>query len=79
MGAGGAEGAIDASNILKPYLARGEFQCIGSTTSSEYHKFVEKDGALKRRFQNVQIDEPTEQQTIEILKKTDFEEGDGNS
>jgi ATP-dependent Clp protease ATP-binding subunit ClpC len=69
VGNGSTAGNGDGANILKPYLARGEFQCIGSTTSSEYHKFVEKDGALKRRFQNVQIDEPTEQQTIEILKK----------
>ena len=59
IGAGGAEGAIDASNILKPALARGEIQCIGATTIDEYRKHIEKDSALERRFQPVMIDEPT--------------------
>lgn len=59
----------DAANILKPYLARGEFQCIGSTTAAEYRKFIEKDAALKRRFQNVPINEPGESETLSILKK----------
>ena len=67
VGAGGAEGAIDASNILKPALARGELQCIGATTLDEYRKNIEKD-ALERRFQPVQVDEPTVEDTIEILK-----------
>ena len=66
--AGGAEGAIDASNILKPALARGELQCIGATTLDEYRKNIEKDAALERRFQPVQVDEPTVEDTIEILK-----------
>lgn len=68
IGAGGAEGAIDASNILKPSLARGEIQLIGATTIDEYRKHIEKDAALERRFQPVTIEEPTEEQTIEILK-----------
>lgn len=68
IGAGGAEGAIDASNILKPALARGELQMIGATTISEYRKYVEKDSALERRFQPVMVDEPTQEQTYEILK-----------
>lgn len=59
IGAGGAEGAIDASNILKPSLARGELQLIGATTVAEYHKYVEKDAALERRFQSVMVEEPT--------------------
>ena len=59
IGAGGAEGAIDASNILKPSLARGELQCIGATTLDEYRKYIEKDAALERRFQPIQVDEPT--------------------
>ncbi|MFV0465628.1 MAG: ATP-dependent Clp protease ATP-binding subunit [Lachnospiraceae bacterium] len=67
IGAGGAEGAIDASNILKPSLARGEIQLIGATTIEEYRKYIEKDAALERRFQPVTVDEPTEEQTIEIL------------
>ena len=67
IGAGGAEGAIDASNILKPSLARGEIQLIGATTIAEYHKYIEKDAALERRFQPVTIEEPTEEQTIAIL------------
>ncbi|MQY70117.1 MAG: AAA domain-containing protein [Firmicutes bacterium] len=68
VGAGAAEGAIDASNMLKPSLARGEFQCIGATTLNEYRKYVEKDEALERRFQTVLVGEPTIEQTIEILK-----------
>jgi len=68
IGAGAAEGAIDASNILKPALARGELQCIGATTLGEYRKHVEKDPALERRFQPVNVDEPTVEETIEILK-----------
>ncbi len=67
VGAGAAEGAIDASNMLKPALARGELQCIGASTLNEYRKYVEKDGALERRFQPVVIDPPTVQETIEIL------------
>ena len=66
VGAGGAEGAIDASNILKPALARGELQCIGATTLDEYRKNIEKDAALERRFQPIQVDEPTVEDTIEI-------------
>ncbi len=68
VGAGGAEGAMDAANILKPALARGELQCVGATTLKEYHKSIEKDAALERRFQSVQIDEPTVADTIEILR-----------
>ena len=68
IGAGGAEGAIDASNILKPSLARGEIQMIGATTISEYRKYVEKDAALERRFQPVNVDEPTKDEATEILK-----------
>lgn len=68
IGAGGAEGAIDASNILKPSLARGEIQIIGATTLEEYRKYIEKDAALERRFQPVVIDEPSEAEAIEILK-----------
>ena len=68
IGAGGAEGAIDASNILKPSLARGELQLIGATTVAEYHKYVEKDAALERRFQSVMVEEPTISQAIAILK-----------
>ncbi|WP_061995570.1 ATP-dependent Clp protease ATP-binding subunit [Clostridium sp. ATCC 25772] len=68
VGAGGAEGAIDASNILKPALARGEIQCIGATTLDEYRKYIEKDAALERRFQSVLVDEPTKEEAIEILK-----------
>ncbi|MBS6646623.1 MAG: ATP-dependent Clp protease ATP-binding subunit, partial [Clostridiaceae bacterium] len=68
IGAGGAEGAIDASNILKPSLARGEIQLIGATTIEEYRKYIEKDAALERRFQPVTVEEPTEEQTFEILK-----------
>ena len=68
VGAGAAEGAIDASNILKPALARGELQCIGATTQDEYRKYIERDAALERRFQPVQIREPSAQETIDILK-----------
>ena len=68
IGAGAAEGAIDASNILKPSLARGELQAIGATTLDEYRKYVEKDAALERRFQPIMVDEPTVEETIEILK-----------
>src|SRR5690625_4183270 len=68
IGAGGAEGAIDASNILKPALARGELQCVGATTMDEYRKYIEKDAALERRFQPIQVGEPTIEETEEILK-----------
>ncbi|MBN2584843.1 MAG: ATP-dependent Clp protease ATP-binding subunit [Planctomycetes bacterium] len=68
VGAGGAEGAIDASNVLKPALSRGEIQCIGATTLDEYRKYVEKDGALERRFQTIIVEPPTGDQTIEILR-----------
>ncbi len=68
IGAGGAEGAIDASNILKPSLARGELQCIGATTLDEYRKYIEKDAALERRFQPIQVGEPTQEEAIQILK-----------
>ncbi|MFN9703979.1 MAG: ATP-dependent Clp protease ATP-binding subunit [Planctomycetota bacterium] len=68
VGAGGAEGAIDASNVLKPALSRGEVQCIGATTLDEYRKYIEKDGALERRFQTVNVEPPSPEQTIEILK-----------
>ncbi len=67
VGAGASEGAIDAANILKPMLARGEIQCIGATTLSEYHKHIEKDGALERRFQPVQVGEPTKEESLFIL------------
>ncbi|MDM5296689.1 ATP-dependent protease ATP-binding subunit ClpC [Bacillus pumilus] len=68
IGAGGAEGAIDASNILKPSLARGELQCIGATTLDEYRKYIEKDAALERRFQPIQVDQPTVDESIQILR-----------
>ena len=68
IGAGGAEGALDASNILKPSLSRGEIQLIGATTLEEYRKYIEKDAALERRFQPVTVEEPTEQEALEILK-----------
>ena len=68
IGAGGAEGALDASNILKPSLSRGEIQIIGATTLEEYRKYIEKDAALERRFQPVTVEEPTEEETFEILK-----------
>src|SRR5208337_2938119 len=67
-GAGAAEGAIDAANILKPALARGELQCIGATTMDEYRKHIERDAALERRFQPVIIDPPSVEETIEILR-----------
>ena len=67
VGAGGAEGAIDASNVLKPALSRGEIQCIGATTLDEYRKFIEKDGALERRFQSVMVDPPSRDDTVDIL------------
>jgi len=68
VGAGGAEGAIDASNILKPALARGEVQCIGATTLDEYRKHVEKDGALERRFQTIIVEPPSKEETVDILR-----------
>ncbi|MBL8726493.1 MAG: ATP-dependent Clp protease ATP-binding subunit [Planctomycetes bacterium] len=68
VGAGGAEGAIDASNVLKPALSRGEVQCIGATTLDEYRKYIEKDGALERRFQTVNVEPPSPEQTLAILK-----------
>ncbi len=68
VGAGAAEGAIDASNMLKPALARGELQCVGASTLNEYRKYIEKDGALERRFQTVMVDPPSIDETIEILK-----------
>jgi ATP-dependent Clp protease ATP-binding subunit ClpC len=68
VGAGGAEGAIDASNVLKPALSRGEIQCIGATTLDEYRKHIEKDGALERRFQSVNVDPPTSDEAVEILR-----------
>ena len=68
VGAGAAEGAIDAASILKPMLARGELQTIGATTLDEYRKYLEKDAALERRFQPIQVAEPTISHTIEILK-----------
>ena len=68
VGAGGAEGSIDASNVLKPALARGEVQCIGATTLDEYRKYIEKDSALERRFQTIMVNPPTQEETIAILK-----------
>ncbi|MFP4144551.1 MAG: ATP-dependent Clp protease ATP-binding subunit [Phycisphaeraceae bacterium] len=68
VGAGGAEGAIDASNVLKPALSRGEIQCIGATTLDEYRKYIEKDGALERRFQTILVEQPNKEETIQILK-----------
>jgi ATP-dependent Clp protease ATP-binding subunit ClpC len=68
VGAGGAEGAIDASNVLKPALARGEVQCIGATTLDEYRKHIEKDGALERRFQTIIVDPPSKDETLDILR-----------
>lgn len=75
VGAGGASGSLDASNMFKPALARGELQCIGATTLDEYRRYIEKDGALERRFQKIMIDPPTPEQTIEILQglKTRYE------
>ena len=76
VGAGGAEGSLDASNIFKPALARGELQCIGATTLDEYRKHIEKDGALERRFQKVIVDQPSIEETIDMLKglRSRFEE-----
>src|ERR1700710_2655881 len=68
VGAGSAEGALDASNIIKPALSRGELQCVGATTLNEYRKYIEKDAALERRFQQVKVEAPTVEQTIQILK-----------
>ena len=68
VGAGGAEGAIDAANVLKPALARGEIQCIGATTLDEYRKYIEKDNALARRFQEIIVEPTSKDETIEILK-----------
>lgn len=68
VGAGGAEGAIDASNVLKPALSRGEIQCIGATTLDEYRRYIEKDGALERRFQTIMVDPSTKKESLEILK-----------
>ncbi len=68
VGAGGAEGAIDASNVLKPALSRGEIQCIGATTFDEYRKYIEKDAALERRFQSIPVEPPSASQTVEILQ-----------
>ena len=68
VGAGGAEGAIDAANVLKPSLSRGEIQCIGATTMDEYRKYIEKDGALERRFQTIVVNQPNKEQTLDILK-----------
>ena len=68
VGAGRTEGSMDASNLLKPMLARGEILCIGATTLDEYRKYIEKDAALERRFQKVLIDEPTVEDTISILR-----------
>ena len=68
VGAGAAQGAMDASNMLKPALSRGELQCIGATTLDEYHKHIEKDAALERRFAPVYVDEPSVDDTIEMLR-----------
>src|SRR5438067_1043421 len=68
VGAGSAEGAMDASNIIKPALSRGELQCVGATTMNEYRKYIEKDAALERRFQTVKVDAPTVDEAIQILK-----------
>jgi len=68
VGAGGAEGAIDAANVLKPSLSRGEIQCIGATTLDEYRKYIEKDGALERRFQTIIVNPPTKEETLDILR-----------
>ena len=68
VGAGKAEGAMDAGNILKPMLARGELHCIGATTLDEYRKYIEKDAALERRFQPIVVDQPTVEDTISILR-----------
>jgi ATP-dependent Clp protease ATP-binding subunit ClpC len=72
VGAGSAEGAMDASNIIKPALSRGELQCVGATTLNEYRKFIEKDSALERRFQKVKVEEPSQEDTVTILKGLKF-------
>ena len=69
VGAGGASGSLDASNIFKPAFARGELQCIGASTLDEYRMYIEKDGALDRRFQKVMVDPPSVDETIQILKQ----------
>jgi ATP-dependent Clp protease ATP-binding subunit ClpC len=76
VGAGGATGSLDASNIFKPALARGELQCIGASTLDEYRQYIEKDGALDRRFQKVMIDPPSAEETMEIINniKSKYEE-----
>ena len=76
VGAGAAEGAVDAANILKPSLARGELQCIGATTQDDYRKYIERDPALERRFQPVKVEQPSVDETVEILKgvKAAYEE-----
>src|SRR5436305_8838346 len=68
VGAGAAEGAVDASNMLKPALARGELQCVGASTLNEYRKYIEKDGALERRFQTIMVDPPSKEETVKILQ-----------
>jgi len=68
VGAGAAQGSMDASNLLKPALARGQLRCIGATTVNEYRKYIEKDKALERRFQQVMIDEPSPEDTVSILR-----------
>ena len=68
IGTGSSEGSLDAANLFKPALARGELQCIGATTLDEYRKHIEGDGALERRFQSVLIEEPSKKQTLEILR-----------
>ena len=68
VGAGSAEGAMDASNIIKPALSRGELQCVGATTLNEYRKYIEKDAALERRFQQVKVEEPSVEDTIAMLR-----------
>ena len=68
MGAGAAEGAMDASNMIKPALARGELRCVGATTLNEYRKYIEKDAALERRFQPIMVNEPSVEDTIAILR-----------
>jgi ATP-dependent Clp protease ATP-binding subunit ClpC len=70
VGAGAAEGAIDAASILKPALARGEIQTIGATTLDEYRKYLERDSALERRFQQIRVDQPTPEQTVKITSST---------
>ena len=70
VGAGSAEGAMDASNIIKPALSRGELQCVGATTMNEYRKYIEKDAALERRFQTVKVDAPTIEEAIRDFERT---------